>query len=75
LASIQIVSSLVLMASATAMPAPMDHCRPDIQKFCTGGAAGGGARDCLKAHGIQVSPACQGAPADTKARHNTQSSN
>jgi hypothetical protein len=72
--SIQIVSSLVLMASATAMPAPMDHCRPDIQKFCA--APGGRAlRDCLKAHGVQVSPACQGALSGAKSSPSTQSSN
>jgi hypothetical protein len=84
MASIQIVSGLVLMASASSMStapdqtalAIRDHCGADVRQLCTGVTPGGGALlGCLKQHWGQVSPICKDTLAEAKARRAAQSSN
>ena len=44
------------------MEAAKEACKPDVDKFCSGVAAGGGrVMDCLKQHESELSDACKAA--------------
>ena len=81
MASIEIVSGLVLMASAGSASMAQQHqgfihdrCHAEVQEFCAPLPAGA-LTGCLRAHGGQLSLTCQSALADPHARHSAQSAN
>jgi hypothetical protein len=85
MASIQIVSGLVLLASAgnpslareqqhLALVTAHDRCHVEVQTLCAGLPANT-VLACLKAHDGQLSPGCQSALAGANARHSAQSAN
>jgi hypothetical protein len=82
MASIEIVSGLVLMASAgnvslqdhQAFVAAHEHCRAEVQQLCVAIPADT-LLGCLQAHGSQLSPTCRSALADLRTRRSAQSAN
>jgi hypothetical protein len=78
MASIEIVSGLVLMASAgsvsVAHQAIHDRCHVEVQQLCTAIPADT-VVGCLKAHGSRLSPACRSAIDAAGASHSAQSAN
>ncbi|HUO87737.1 MAG TPA: hypothetical protein VMU08_01080 [Rhizomicrobium sp.] len=86
MASIQIVSGLVLMASASSLSSAMqaqqhqalvavrDHCRTEIREVCTASSSAA-LVGCLNAHRSWLSTTCQGAVAGAAARTSATSAN
>jgi len=75
MASIQIVSGLVLMASAGSLSVSQhqasvtahDRCHAEVRQLCTG-IPSDTLSGCLKAHASQLSGACRAALADAPGR-------
>jgi hypothetical protein len=85
MASIEIVSGLVLMASVNGMSATheqqrqalvtaRDHCRAEVHTLCAS-LPPDTLLACLRLHAGQVSPACQSAISDAGTHRPAQSAN